>query len=351
MSSEGNIFARLLRRKSDAATDGDGAVRADAAPEIDSAPRVECHVQLPEEVVRQLCRRPFCRRHPLLCGLLALVILGFAAKGLCSMSSGDTSALAEEPALALIKIDGPISDVSDNLDWITQVRLDENIVGAIVRVDSPGGDVAASEELYTALRSLAKTKPVVVSMGSEAASGGLMVSMAAERIYANATTVTGSIGVRMDFPQLKRLLDTIGVGQETLTTGPYKAAGDPSRTLTEEERRYFNALIQSMFEEFVSIVAEGRHMDREAVRALANGKIYTGREAVANGLADEIGGFSEAHQWLCEKTGVDIRDELVTMPEEGPEVDKFVSSFLQQILSGLAGSVRHEQAPAFRMER
>ena len=111
-----------------------------------------------------------------------------------------------------LPIKGPILDVTKELEWVDKIALEDNIRGVVLRVDSPGGGAAASQELYSALKRLAKSKPIVVSMGSTAASGGLMVSMAGERIFANASTVTGSIGVRMDIPQVQKLMETIGIG-------------------------------------------------------------------------------------------------------------------------------------------
>ena len=198
-----------------------------------------------------------------------------------------------DDGIAVVSVSGPILDIGSQLDWIRKISDNPRIKGVLLRVDSPGGGAAASQELYTALKGLAATRPVAVSMGSTAASGGVMVAMAGTRIFANASTVTGSIGVRMDIPQLGPLLDKIGIGQETLTTAPYKDAGSPLKPLTPEQRAYFKAVLDDMHAQFVDIVATGRKMPRDKAAALADGRIFTGREALRLGLVDELGGQAE----------------------------------------------------------
>ena len=285
---------------------------------------------IPDYVWKRVARPSFHARHPVLAVLLLCLALGLAF-GLGKSLNGESDMGSGEPSLALVSVKGPILDVSRQLEWVDKIEGEDNIRGVVLRVDSPGGGAAASQELYEALKRLGKTKPIVVSMGSTAASGGLMVSMAGERVFANASTVTGSIGVRMDIPQLQKLMNTIGVGKETLTTAPYKDAGSPLRPLTEKERAYLDAVLRDMHSQFVSIVAQGRKMTQEQAAALADGRIFTGREAREKGLVDEIGGMREAIDWLAEKTGVDRRRELVERPEEG--------SWLSRQLSTMTGAL------------
>ena len=209
------------------------------------------------------------------------------------------------------------------------------IAGVLLRVDSPGGGAAASQEIYSAVRDLARKKPVAVSMGSMAASGGLMVSMAGSRVFANASTVTGSIGVRMDIPQLQGLMGKIGVGQETITTAPYKDAGSYMRPLSTEQRDYFKKVLDDMHQQFVDIVADGRHMEHARAAALASGKIFTGREAVQLGLVDELGGQQTALAWLSEQCGVPAERKLVTRPKEGNWLPRSLKTMLGVDLSAL----------------
>ena len=185
------------------------------------------------------------------------------------------------------------------------------------------------------MRELARKKPVAVSMGSLAASGGLMVSMAGSRVFANASTVTGSIGVRMDIPQLQGLMGKIGVGQETITTAPYKDAGSYMRPLSTEQRDYFKKVLDDMHQQFVDIVADGRHMEHARAAALASGKIFTGREAVQLGLVDELGGQQTALAWLSEQCGVPAERKLVTRPKEGGWLPRSLKTMLGVDLSVL----------------
>lgn len=303
--------------------------------------------RIPAEVWKDLLRRPFRRRHPVLFWGLFLVLAFCLGAGAVSFGGDDDEDLAgDEPALGLITVQGPILDITEKLEWLSRLEQDERIAGVLLRVDSPGGGAGASQELYSALRRLAARKPLAVSMGSTAASGGLMISMAGQRVFAGASTVTGSIGVRMDLPQLHRLMDRLGIGAETLTTAPYKAAGSPLRPLTDEERAYLGEVLRDMHDQFVDIVAEGRHMPREKAAELATGRIFTGRDALAKGLVDELGGFDEAKAWLAEKAGVSPDRELVRMPRKGP----WLQRQLRDSVSGLAESAREaaaDMAPAF----
>lgn len=190
-----------------------------------AAPSFSCAASCPLSHVPQkawlhLFRVPFRKRHPVIFWGLLLLLLGGLAAFMVSRATG----LGSE-RIALVRVTGPIMDIDAQLRWIDELGRMPGVKGVLVRVDSPGGGAAASQELYGALARLGKDKPVAVSMGSTAASGGLMVSMAGRRVFANASTVTGSIGVRMDIPQIRGLLDKLGLGRQTLTTAPYKDAG------------------------------------------------------------------------------------------------------------------------------
>lgn len=303
---------------------------------------------VPDEVWKSLTRKSFFRRHPVISVLLVLVVLGSVFALGRGAATSDGEIVAEEPSLALITVKGAILDVTEKLAWVDKIAAEDNILGVVLRVDSPGGGAAASQELYAALKRLASVKPMVVSMGSTAASGGLMLSMAGERIFANASTVTGSIGVRMDLPQLKKLMDTLGIGSETLTTAPYKDAGSPMRPLSERDREYLGSVLQDMHDQFVDIVAEGRKMERAQAAALADGRIFTGREALAKGLVDELGGLREATDWLAAKTGVNPQKELVTEPEKDSWLPLKMTSLVRSLLTDAVSSLQEEHArPGF----
>ena len=298
--------------------------------------------QVPANVWKDLLRRPFRKRHPIIFwGLILLLAVGIGLFGVALGSNG----LMGGKRMALVSVSGPIMDAESTLEWIRKVERDPSVTGVLLRVDSPGGGAAASQELYNALTALAQKKPVAVSMGSLAASGGLMVSMAGTRVFANASTVTGSIGVRMDIPQLQGLMGKIGVGQETITTAPFKDAGSYMRPLNPDQREYFKKVLDDMHQQFVDIVAQGRHMEHARAAALASGKIFTGREAVQLGLVDELGGQEAALAWLSAQCGVPVEHKLLSRPKEDNWLPRGLKTLLGVDLSAL-GSLRANE-PVF----
>ena len=284
--------------------------------------------RIPASVWRALFRPPFRKRHPFIFwGLCLLALMAAAAAG----------RLAAMPApgerLALVSVRGAILDPAPTLAWIRELEQDKRVKGVLLRVDSPGGGAAASQEIYAALERVGRKVPIVVSMGATAASGGLMVSMAGQRIFANPSTVTGSIGVRMDIPQLQGLMDKVGVGQETLVTAPYKDAASYLHPLTPKDRAYLEHVLMDMHEQFVAIVARGRHMEHAEAAKLADGKIFTGQEARALGLVDVMGGEDAALQWLAEKTGVPATRPLLRKKETTR------TALLERLVRGAAGAL------------
>lgn len=308
-------------------TPQDSTVAAHAGP--DAAGAAACAVacplaRIPAHVWRGLLRPPFRKRHPVLFWGLCLLALGLAA------ALGRLAALpGGGERLALVTVRGPILDPAPTLAWIRQLENDARIRGVLLRVDSPGGGAAASQEIYAALERLARRLPIAVSMGATAASGGLMVSMAGTRIFANPSTVTGSIGVRMDIPQLQGFMDKVGVGQETLVTAPFKDAGSYLRPLTPRDRAYFTQVLMDMHEQFVTIVATGRKMERAKAAGLADGKIFTGQEAQRLGLVDALGGEDAALDWLAATTGVPATRPLLR------KKDTTRAALLERLLNGL----------------
>lgn len=283
---------------------------------------------VPSQTWRELLRPPFRKRHPFIywISIFAALVAGFS---LGNYLMRDKSLDGKE-RIALVSVSGPIMNVSPLLDWIRKIENNSNVKGVLLRVDSPGGGAAASQEVYSALARIAAKKPIAASMGATAASGGLMVSMAAERIFANPSTVTGSIGVRMDIPQLQQLMGKLGIGLETLVAGNYKDAASYARPLSPEDRAYLQGILDNMHAQFVEIVAKGRNMPIEKARSLANGKIYTGQEAKSLGLVDEMGGQEQALAWLAQKTGIPASRELLKKNEK--------RNFFMDAILGMTGN-------------
>lgn len=196
---------------------------------------------------------------------------------------------------------------------LRRAQRDPLVRAVVLRVDSPGGGVTASDEIRNeVLRTRTDHgKPVVVSMGSLAASGGYYVSAPADRILANPTSITGSIGVITVVPNMQELLEKVGVSVEVLTTGSHKDATSGLRPLTGEDRSILQGVIDDAFDRFVQVVAEGRHMDPSQVRELADGRIFSGRQAKEAGLVDEFGDLPEALQTAAALAGISGKPRVV----------------------------------------
>ncbi len=226
------------------------------------------------------------------------------------------------PAVAVIRVEGLITSAeagpfdtggvaaSETLvEQIEQAATDDDVKAILLYVDSPGGGVTASDIIYHALDGV--DKPIVVLMGDLAASGGYYISMAADWIIANPNTLTGSIGVISEFPNANELLDEVGVEFVVITSGPRKDFGSPYRDMTEEERQYWQAIVDEAYSGFVAIVAEGRGLPVEQVLPLADGRVYTGRQALAAGLIDALGYEEDAVAKAAELGGLTGEPRLI----------------------------------------
>lgn len=233
---------------------------------------------------------------------------GNALQETIDQTMGDDLTIREgsgDKKIVVIPIHGTITSessgslLSDNttydqqrlLDGIEALKADSSVAGIILEVDSGGGEVYASEEMYNAIKQLKAEKhiPVYVNMKSVDASGAYMISMAGDKLYAHPETLTGSIGVILTQPNYSELADKVGLSQNIYKSGKVKDAGNAFREPTEEEKQIFQGIIDESYENFVKIVANGRKMNEDNVRKLADGRVYTAKQAKANGLVDEIG--------------------------------------------------------------
>jgi protease-4 len=202
--------------------------------------------------------------------------------------------------VAIVSVEDVIMDSTAKfvLRQLKAAEEDEDVAAVVLRVDSPGGTINASDHIHRQVKKLCrgsgKTKPVVVSMQGLAASGGYYVSAPAQKIFAERTTMTGSIGVIASFLNASGLMEDFNVRMEVIKTGPRKDSGSPFRPMTDEERTRWDEVIGDAFQTFLEVVSEGRGMSTEQVRTLATGDVYTAREAKANGLIDEIGYLEDA---------------------------------------------------------
>ncbi|HLJ06363.1 MAG TPA: signal peptide peptidase SppA [Acetobacteraceae bacterium] len=223
-------------------------------------------------------------------------------------------------------------------DAIDKLADDTDVKAVIVSVDSPGGSVAGGESLHDAIARVAAKKPVVTVMGGVAASAGYMISVPAARIFASQATLTGSIGVLLETGDISGLLGKLGIASDPIVSGPLKNQPSFTKPLSPEGRQVLQGLVMDMYDQFVGMVAQGRHMDPDKVRSLADGRAYTGRQALNLGLIDQIGGERDARAWLAKEKGVSASlptEDLTT----GGITSRVLSSSLGWIVDDLWKSV------------
>jgi len=237
---------------------------------------------------RRLKRRLILWRTLAVIAVAAAVITGLHGAGLSGLGAHVTR----------LPVDGIITEDRKLLDAVRAAGRDTSVKALIVSINSPGGSVAGGESLYRAIQGVAEKKPVVAVMHGLAASAGYMVAMPANRVFARESTITGSIGVLMETGEVSGLLGKLGVTAEAITSGPLKDQPSYVKPLSPEGRDVLHGLVLDMYDQFVAMVAEGRHMEPAAVRALADGRAFTGRQALKLGLIDAIGGEPEARKWL-----------------------------------------------------
>jgi protease-4 len=252
---------------------------------------------------------------------------------------GAPAALSIGNRIGVIEIIGPITTSDKTVQDIVDFRMNESIKGVILRVDSPGGGVGPSQEIFTEIKRLAAVKPVVVSMGAVAASGGYYVALPAQKIIANPGTLTGSIGVIMGFTNYQDLFEKIGLKSDVIKSGEHKDIGSPVRPMTKSDRRILQSLIDDVHQQFVEHVAEGRNLDLETAAQLADGRIYTGRQAKEFGLIDELGNFRDAVTVIASMTSIDGEPSLV-YPAKPKKY--FVDYFIEQAVGQFRNGLRDE---------
>lgn len=234
--------------------------------------------------------------------------------------------------VALIRIEGPILDSKNAVDEIKEHAKDSSIKAIILRVDSPGGAVAPSQEIYSEVKKAAAKKAVVVSMGAIAASGGYYISCPATRIIANAGTLTGSIGVIMEIPNIEGLLTKIGVKTEVIKSGKNKDIGSAFRAMKPEERELLQGVMDNVHEQFIRAVAEGRKLKIDDVREIADGRIFTGEQALAKGLVNELGTLEDATKIAAKLGGIKEEPEVVIKKDKVSFIDMLRNNFPKEIL-------------------
>jgi len=268
-----------------------------------------------------------------------VVAIGVAAIAIAASAAwtmrdglGGTSA----PHIAKIKIDGTITEDEELLERLKKVTESASVSGVILSIDSPGGTTAGGEAIYEAVRKLATAKPTVAQVGTLAASAGYMIASASDHIVARQSSIVGSIGVLVQFPNFTGLMEKIGIQLDEVKSSPLKAEPSPFNVTTDEERAMLRSMIMDSYDWFVGLVDERRPLDRAQVLALADGSIFTGRQALANKLVDELGGEETAKAWLVTK-GVDAKLEIIEWKPKQSTASMFLSSSLAKVLASWLG--------------
>ncbi len=278
-------------------------------------------------------------------------------------SSQLQSAIPFRDRIQVIHLNGMIIDKGESsllssMGTSTSVRKklykalkNEHVKAVLLRINSPGGTVASSQELHGAVMALRKAgKPVIVSMGDLAASGGYYVACAADRVFAEPGTLTGSIGVIMNLFNLQGIEQKLGVQAEVVKSGQFKDIGSPNRAMTPEEKNLLQSLILDSYDQFVAAVAAGRKMDEQSVRKLADGRIYSGRQALKVGLIDELGGFEESKEAI-RKLARERYNLKADLPVDEGEGLGFLNSLLESAAERIPESKPFEGLmPALRSD-
>jgi len=239
------------------------------------------------------------------CVFIAKVLLG----------EGDQQ-FAKKAGVGLVEVKGMILDSRETVRQLRHFLKQDEIKAVVLRVDSPGGVVAPSQEIYEEVKRFAAKKKIVVSMGSLAASGGYYISAPATLIYANPGTITASIGVIIKLSNIEALMDKIGIKSTVIKTGKFKDSGSPVREMTPEDRAMFQSVIDSTHGQFIKAVASGRKLPEDEVRRIADGRVLSGEQALALKLVDRLGTFQDAIEEAGKLAGISGEPEVILPPKK-----------------------------------
>jgi protease-4 len=258
---------------------------------------------------------------------------------LCVLAVVGRAGVVHRAHVARLTVAGIITEDRKLTEAVEALADDASVKALLVEIDSPGGSVSGGEAMHDAIEKVAAKKPVVTVMRGLATSAGYMIAVPTARIFARSSTLTGSIGVILETGEASGLLSRIGVTAEAITSGPLKDQPSFTRPLTEQGRDVLHGLVMDLYDQFVDMVAEGRHMAPEKVRELADGRAYTGRQALALGLVDAIGGEPEARAWLAAQRGVpaglpadDVRPSTLTERAFGDALSGVADGLLKSVL-------------------
>ena len=271
--------------------------------------------------------------------IVAVILLAIVAIGRSGVAPGGAY-------VARLNVRGIITEQPKLVEAIRALADNAAVKAVIVSIDSPGGAVAGGESLHGAILHVAGKKPVVAVMGGTAASAGYMIAMPAARVFAREATLTGSIGVILQTGEVSGLLRTLGVSAEAITSGALKDQPSMTKPMSAEGRAVLQGLVMDLYDQFVGMVAAGRHMEPARVRELADGRAYSGRQALKLGLVDAIGGEAEARAWLASEKGVSA-----TLPVRNVKIGGLAADLWGEDAEGLfAGLIKNLLSQGLRLD-
>ena len=275
----------------------------------------------------------FSRRHPYLFFILifsSIMVTAFIGLSLIFMLAAkdadfDDLLKSGGEKVGIVELTGNITSSRDIIHSLKRFRENSSIKAIVIRIDSPGGAVGPAQEIFREIRKTVKTKKVIASMGTVAASGGYYIAAGADGIVANPGTITGSIGVIMGFANFQELLRKIGMVPVVIKSGQYKDIGSPVREMTKDERGILQNLSNRIHRQFIVDIANGRGMDLSKVEVIADGRIFTGEEAKNLGLIDRLGNLEDAIEWAGRMGGIKGKISAVYAPKKKFSILKFIA--------------------------
>jgi protease-4 len=266
------------------------------------------------------------KKNPVLIVLLTAAVLGgiffvvlFLTSSLSARKTAAALSVMGTDRVAMVKIEGILISSEHIVEELNEYADDPSVKAIVIRIDSPGGGVVVSQEIYNAVKNAKKEgKKIIVSMGSVAASGGYYVAAAADKIVANPGTLTGSIGVKMEFANVEKLLEKIGIKGMVVKAGEFKDIGSPYRDMTAQEKKLLQDVIDDVHSQFIKAVAEGRNLPEADVRAIADGRIFTGQQALSLKLVDQMGDLGDSIRLAGSLAGIKGRPKVVEKRKKIP---------------------------------
>ena len=234
--------------------------------------------------------------------------------------SNNSSGMSLGPKVGLVEIEGIIYDSKEAVNKLERLRKRDDINAIVIRVDSPGGTVAPTQEIYTKVKKVNEEKPVIISVGTVAASGGYYVALGGRKILVNPGSIIGSIGVRFDYPVATELMEKIGLQYQTFKSGDLKDAGSPTREVTDKDREFFESVIKDIQSQFVQALTENRNIDLNELEMITDGRIFTGLQSVELSLVDSIGTLEDAVSLAGVLGGIEGTPKLFEFEKKRPRL-------------------------------